>query len=89
MSPAFLAVPLVAVNLVTLHAFWLDKRRAIRGEWRISEASLLFLALVGGTPGAFLARRLFRHKTRKQPFVTLLQLIAVSQAGGLIGYIVL
>jgi uncharacterized membrane protein YsdA (DUF1294 family) len=66
--------------------FHQDKQRAIAGERRISEADLLGLALIGGTPGAFLARHLFRHKTRKQPFSSLLVLIAVIQAGAIIGF---
>ena len=43
------------------------------------------LALAGGSPGALLARRLFRHKTRKQPFSTQLFMIAAIQAGAAIG----
>lgn len=65
--------------------FHQDKQRAIAGERRIPEANLLGLVLIGGTPGAFLARHLFRHKTRKQPFSTWLILIAVIQAGAIIG----
>jgi uncharacterized membrane protein YsdA (DUF1294 family) len=45
-----------------------DKRVAVRGGSRTSEQSLHLLALAGGWPGAMLARSLFRHKTRKQPF---------------------
>ncbi|WP_306304827.1 DUF1294 domain-containing protein [Sphingobium cloacae] len=71
----------VAINLITIFAFWDDKARAIAGEWRISEARLLGLALMGGSPGALFARRFFRHKTRKEPFATLLLLIAVIQLG--------
>lgn len=74
------------VNLWTILRFRQDKQRAIAGARRIPEADLLGLALIGGTPGAFLARHLFRHKTRKQPFSTWLWLIAVIQAGGLIGF---
>ncbi|HEX9955533.1 MAG TPA: DUF1294 domain-containing protein [Allosphingosinicella sp.] len=76
---------LVAVNLWTLWLFWIDKQRARSGEWRVPEENLLVLSAIGGTPGAFLARRLFRHKTRKQPFSTYLMLIAALQAGGAIG----
>ena len=65
--------------------FHQDKQRAIAGERRIPEANLLGLALIGGTPAAVLARHLFRHKTRKQPFSNLLLLIAVIQAGAIIG----
>ncbi|WP_076068993.1 DUF1294 domain-containing protein [Sphingomonas montana] len=61
-----------------------DKERARAGLRRVPETTLLWLALIGGTPGAFLARHLFRHKTRKQPFSDRLRLIAVVQIGGLI-----
>lgn len=81
----YAALALIAVNLWTLLRFHQDKQRAIAGERRISEASLLGLAFIGGTPGAFLARRWFRHKTRKQPFSTWLVLIAVIQAGAIAG----
>lgn len=67
--------------------FHQDKQRAVAGVRRIPEANLLGLALIGGTPGAFLARSCFRHKTRKQPFSTWLMLIAVIQAGAIIGLI--
>jgi uncharacterized membrane protein YsdA (DUF1294 family) len=76
---------LLAVNLLTLWRFAADKRRAVAGRRRVPEADLLMLAAIGGTPAAFLARRLFRHKTRKQPFSTWLWLIAMLQAGIAIG----
>lgn len=83
---AWLALPALAlVNLVTMLRFWQDKQRAIAGDRRIAEADLLGLAFIGGSPGALLARRLFRHKTRKQPFSLQLQLIVTVQAGALIG----
>ena len=77
---------LVAVNLFTMLRFWQDKQRAIAGQRRISEGDLLGLAFIGGSPGALLARRIFRHKTRKQPFSAWLYLIVALQAGALIGY---
>ncbi len=83
LAAAFLAFLLV--NAWTILRFWQDKQRARSGEWRISEASLLGLALIGGSPGALLARNLFRHKTRKQPFGNLLLLIVAIQAGALSG----
>jgi len=76
---------LAALNLSTMMRFRQDKERAIAGERRIPEAHLLGLALIGGSPGALAARRLFRHKTRKQPFSTWLFLIVAVQAGVLIG----
>ena len=87
MAPALpLALPfLAAVNAATLLAFRIDKNRALAGGWRIRETDLLSLALIGGTPAALLARPLFRHKTRKEPFTTRLLLIAALQAGGMLG----
>ncbi len=76
---------LLTVNIWTVIRFWQDKKRAIAGERRIPEADLLGLALIGGSPGALLARRWFRHKTRKEPFSTRLMLIAALQAGAGIG----
>ena len=75
------ALALIVINLWTIRRFHQDKQRAIAGTRRIPEGDLLRLALIGGTPGAFFARRLFRHKTRKQPFSTWLWLIAAVQAG--------
>jgi uncharacterized membrane protein YsdA (DUF1294 family) len=71
---------LIAVNLVTWRAFAHDKAQAIQGGWRVPENTLLLMALLGGWPAAKLAQRRLRHKTRKQPFGSLLHL---SIAGNL------
>lgn len=79
---AYLAIVyLVAVNLLTVLSFRHDKRCAVAGLRRIPESNLLTLALLGGTPGALLARQWFRHKTRKQPFSMLLLIIAAIHVG--------
>lgn len=72
---------IIAINIWTVFTFWRDKAQAVAGGHRVSEADLLTLALVGGSPGAFAARRYFRHKTRKEPFSTHLMLIAAGQIG--------
>jgi len=74
------------INAWTILRFWQDKQRAIAGQRRISEGDLLGLALIGGSPGALLARHLFRHKTRKQPFTTQLFVIIALQIGLIIGF---
>ena len=81
----YVAGGLLLVNCVTIVRFWQDKRRAQAGDRRIPEHDLLGLAVIGGSPGAFLARHLFRHKTRKEPFSTQLMVIAALQVGALIG----
>jgi len=78
-------VGVLALNAFTVLRFWQDKRAALRGERRIPEGDLLGLALIGGMPGAFLARHWFRHKTRKEPFSTRLSLIAAIQVGAAVG----
>ncbi|TGX40850.1 DUF1294 domain-containing protein [Sphingomonas naasensis] len=78
----------LSINLWTMGCFWHDKRRAIAGARRIREADLLGLALLGGSPGALAARRMFRHKTRKEPFSTYLLLIVAVQGGIAIGLMV-
>ena len=70
-----------AVNVVTLAAFASDKRRAILGRRRISEALLLGLAFAGGSPAALFAMPAFRHKTHKGSFRLAFGLIVIVQIG--------
>lgn len=87
LAPANLATYLVAINFAAFAAFGIDKMLAEARAWRISEAKLLGLALLGGSPGAYAGRHLFRHKTRKQPFSSTLHGIAVLQAGALAAFV--
>ena len=64
-------------NVVTFCLFWWDKDAARNGGWRVSEASLLQFAFLGGSLGAVAAQRLLRHKTRKEPFRTYLMAILI------------
>jgi uncharacterized membrane protein YsdA (DUF1294 family) len=56
------------MSIITFAAYGMDKARADRGRWRISEATLHGLDLLCGFPGGFLGQRIFRHKTRKTGF---------------------
>jgi uncharacterized membrane protein YsdA (DUF1294 family) len=58
----------VVCSLIAFVLYGIDKRRAIQKKPRISERTLHILSLLGGWPGAHLARRLFRHKTIKISF---------------------
>lgn len=81
------AALLLLVNILTFSVFAHDKKQARLGEWRVPEKTLLSLAFFGGWFGAKLAQRKFRHKTRKQPFRGLLNVIPMVWA--LIGAVVL
>ncbi|BEV11193.1 DUF1294 domain-containing protein [Asticcacaulis sp. DW145] len=59
---------LALINLVTFQVWAADKRRAIRRERRVPEATLLRLCWLGGWPAALLSMRLFRHKSVKRDF---------------------
>ncbi len=86
LTPANIVTGLIAVNFLAFSAFGIDKWKAETGRWRTSEATLLWLALLGGSPGAYLGRKVFRHKTRKQPFVRNLHAIAFLQVLGIVGW---
>ena len=60
---------LAAVNLIAFTVYGADKRRAKRSKRRVPEKTLFLLALAGGSAGALLGMRLFRHKTRHWYFV--------------------
>lgn len=66
---------LCLVNAGTYALFAIDKAKARSEAWRISERTLLLAALLGGSVGAKLAQHRLRHKTRKEPFRTRLNLI--------------
>ncbi len=67
------------INLTTPLTYGFDKRQALKEGWRVPEATLFLLALLGGSPGAFLAMRWFRHKSVKGSFRILYWLIVVAQ----------
>jgi uncharacterized membrane protein YsdA (DUF1294 family) len=71
---------LTAVNGVVVAYYAWDKRQAIRGGRRVPELALHTLAVAGGSPGAFLAMKWFRHKTIKGRFRIVFWLIVAIQA---------
>ncbi len=59
---------LAIINIIAFFAFGIDKWKARKRRWRISEYSLLMLAVVGGSVGAILGMRVWRHKTLHAKF---------------------
>ena len=54
---------LLVINILTFLIYGLDKLLAKLHSWRVPEITLLFLAAIGGTVGAYIAMQCFRHKT--------------------------
>ena len=59
---------LLAINLLTFVLYGIDKYKAKHKHWRIPEAMLLWLAMLGGSPAALVAMHLFHHKTLHKKF---------------------
>lgn len=59
---------LIIINIITFLAMWIDKRKAKKGKWRISEGALFVLAFLGGSIGGIAGMYTFRHKTKKHRF---------------------
>ena len=70
---------LIGINVLTFFVYGWDKWKAKHGKWRISEATLLMLALVGGTIGALLGMQVWHHKTMHLKFKYGLPLILLAQ----------
>jgi uncharacterized membrane protein YsdA (DUF1294 family) len=81
-----IAVYLAVINAMAFLAFASDKRRAVAGIRRTPEQTLLGLAAIGGSIGALAGQQMFRHKTRKEPFRTILWSIVAIQLGALVGW---
>ena len=70
---------LSGINILSFLVFGLDKRKARKDRWRVPEATLLLLAVIGGSAGALLGMVVFRHKTRHNKFRIGLPLILLAQ----------
>ena len=74
---------LAAVNVVTFFMYGIDKLKAKHSKWRISEAALLWMAVIGGSIGAWLGIKIWHHKTMHKKFkygvpaIIILQIAAI------------
>lgn len=75
----FIVYHLVCINAVTFLAYGADKRAAIHGTWRVPEVQLHSLEFLGGWVGAFIAQKVFRHKTKKKSYRIMFWLMLVLQ----------
>ena len=70
----FIIIYIIFINIFTFCLYGIDKQKARKGKWRISEAMLLSVALLGGSLGAILAMKVFHHKTKHWKFKILVPL---------------
>lgn len=74
-----LLVYLLIINAAGLLLMLLDKHKAQENKWRIPEAALIGIAVIGGSLGCIIGMRLFHHKTRKPKFFIGLPVILAVQ----------
>ena len=79
---------LLLINALGLLLMLIDKEKARRHRWRISEATLFTVALLGGSAGVLLGMYAFRHKTKHRRFIIGVPVILLAQLG-LAGYLLL
>ncbi|MBO4689291.1 MAG: DUF1294 domain-containing protein [Paludibacteraceae bacterium] len=70
---------LAAINVVTFFLYGIDKWKAKRSKWRVSEAALICMAVLGGSIGAWLGMKVWHHKTQHTKFKYGLPLILITQ----------
>ena len=75
----YIIIYLVIINVITFVVYGLDKRKAKEAEWRTRESTLLGLAAIGGSIGAWLAMKIWRHKTQHNQFKYGVPLILIAQ----------
>lgn len=78
-AAAVVGVYLIFINAAAFFVCALDKHRAKRQQWRISEKTLFILALLGGAAGLYLSMLLIRHKTRHWAFMLGVPVIIAAQ----------
>ena len=70
---------LLAVNIASFLLYGIDKYKAKKGKWRVSEATMLMMAVIGGSIGAWAGMRLWHHKTMHKKFKYGIPLIIILQ----------
>ena len=70
---------LIAINVVTFLTYGFDKFKAKKGKWRIPESTLLLLAIIGGSIGAWFGIKVWHHKTLHKKFKYGIPLIVIAQ----------
>lgn len=79
----FILIYFMVINFIAFFSMYVDKKRATKNEWRIKEATLISMAVIGGSIGSITGMYSFRHKTKHIkftlgiPFIIFLQLLLI------------
>lgn len=87
-SISHILIYLAIINLIAFLAMYLDKKKAKKGKWRISEATLIGIVLLGGGIGGIVGMYKFRHKTKKPRFYIGFPVILILETIALIYVII-
>lgn len=79
LTPINIIIYVLFINLIGLLIMYIDKKKAKYGKWRISEKTLLIVALLGGSIGTIIGMYWFRHKTQKIKFTLGFPTILISE----------
>lgn len=84
MTDHLILLYLTIINAAAFLLMLIDKQKARRGAWRIPEATLIWIAILGGSIGSLIGIYFFRHKTRHLKFVLGIPVILFAQLALLI-----
>ncbi|MBM6860795.1 DUF1294 domain-containing protein [Clostridium saudiense] len=80
----YFLIYLIIINILSLILMYVDKRRAIKRKWRISEHTLILTSILGGSIGSLIGMYTFRHKTKHLKFKLGIPIILTIQVALLI-----
>jgi uncharacterized membrane protein YsdA (DUF1294 family) len=89
MATTILFYLLLTLNVATFFIYGLDKWKAIKGRWRIPEATLLWLAAAGGSIGAWCGIYVWHHKTTRKKFIYGVPAIFFAQCAAVVSAVML
>lgn len=79
MIEKIILIYLLVINVVTFAVYGIDKYKAKKAKWRIPETTLLWLAAIGGSIGAYIGMKVWHHKTLHKKFKYGVPAIIIAQ----------
>ena len=88
LTPINILIYILSINLIGILIMLIDKKKAIKGSWRIPEKTLLIIALLGGSIGTITGMYWFRHKTKKLKFTLGFPTILITEIIAIIYFLI-